>query len=615
MRVLPAQPSAGESAIRVHLGDSLLAERDRDSLFAKDSMRLVTPRGHTILIPEEFVRQDGFNDNMRQLVEAAVAGESVPRAVLSSVAQRHRSELEQCRADLTVAIGDEGNGVWTWYAVNLAAPHLLSERKVDRIVANPPWVKRSTIQEPQRKRVMETLGKDLALQVGGRQSPHLDIAAFFVLRARELYLRNPQRDPAVWLVKKSALRSGHWALSRERLGKELVQSVDLESLQPFGGGDARRCCLLVMNRPLSSEGPTSGARHAETKARVVARRLEAQLRLGPGTQRLPRKPRPQDLWSAVRQEIRFVKAPEPLPQAPSDYGTSAFQQGATILPHVLVLAESVFPVRHGRIRVRTRRSSQRPWSSVSPQEVEIPDRWLRTLYRSPEMLPFIATTRHSKAIVPVDTQGRLDLDSAPDEFGWQKLNEVYRRFRGKGKATPRTLARRLDFYRRLSAQPHSRTGRMQMVLYPKSGDIMRAARSSPGTGFVNDTPYWYVASCEREAGFLTAVLNAPCLRRAFFESRDSGRDFHLHPWRRVPIPRFDSDNQHHAKLADYCGAAEDASSEAVQRCIDEDASATRVKLYNAVVDRLTADRILAAIDRIVVRILPEQAELSPRTSS
>ena len=32
--------------------------------------------------------------------------------------------------------------------------------------------------------------------------------------------------------------------------------------------------------------------------------------------------------------------------------------------------------------------------------------------------------------------------------------------------------------------------RMQMVLYPKSRDIMRAARRSPGTGFVNDTLYW-----------------------------------------------------------------------------------------------------------------------------
>ena len=292
MRVLPAQPSAGESAIRVHLGDSLLGEKDRNSLFAKDSMRLVTPRGYTILIPEGFVRQDGFSDNMRRLVEAAVAGESAPQAVLGSVDQRRRNELKQCRADLTVAIGDEGNAVWTWCAVNLAAPHLLSDRTADRIVANQPWVKLSIIQEPQLKCAMETLGKDLAFKVGGRQSTHLDIAAFFVLRTRELYLRNPRTDPAAWLVKKFAIRAGHWALLRERLGKELAQAVDLESLQPFGGGDARRCCLLMTNRPLHSEWPTSGTTRAEPKPRVVARRLEAQLPPRPGMQRRPMNPRP-----------------------------------------------------------------------------------------------------------------------------------------------------------------------------------------------------------------------------------------------------------------------------------------------------------------------------------
>lgn len=275
-----------------------------------------------------------------------------------------------------------------------------------------------------------------------------------------------------------------------------------------------------------------------------------------------------------------------------------------ILPHVLVLAGRVSPLRHGRIRVRTRRPSQRPRSSVSPQEAEIPERWLRILCGSPEMLPFMATTGDSKAIIPVDTQGRPDLDSASDEFGRQELNGIYRRFRGNGKATPRRLASRIAFHRRLSAQPHFRTDRMQLVLYPRSGDIKRAARSSPGNGLRER----HVAPCEREAGFLTALLNAPCLRRAFVESRDSGHDFRLHSWQPVPIPRFDSDNHRHAKLADPCGVAEDASSETVQRGINEEASATQVKLSNAVRDRLEADGILDTIDGIVARLLPERAE-------
>ena len=110
------------------------------------------------------------------------------------------------------------------------------------------------------------------------------------------------------------------------------------------------------------------------------------------------------------------------------------------------------------------------------------------------------------------------------------------------------------------------------------------------------------------------MLKAPCLRRAFFESRDSGRDFHLHPWRRVPIPRFDGDNSQHAKLADLCGVAEDAATVAVRRCINEESSATQMKLSNAVRDRLAADGILNAIDGIVARIPPKQVERLSRGS-
>ena len=264
MRVLPTEPTAGESAIRVYLGDSLQAGEKKSSLFDGGSMRLVTPKGGEILIPLEFVRQAGFDDSMRRLVEAAVAGDSVPPAVLNKVPESRRNDLKKCRDRLAETIGKEGNSVWTWYATNIAAPYLLSERKVDRIVANPPWVKMAHLQEVERKRAMEAFGKTMGLLAGGKLAPHTDIAAFFVLRSRELYMNDCERDPAIWLVKKSALRAGHWGRFREKHKDTLAQSVDLEPLQPFGGGDARRCCLLMEHRPFRSEawGP----------------RLEAQLR-------------------------------------------------------------------------------------------------------------------------------------------------------------------------------------------------------------------------------------------------------------------------------------------------------------------------------------------------
>lgn len=611
MRAFPAEPSAGESALRVHLGDSLLTGEDRTSLFGhvEGSMRLVTPRDREILIPVEFVKQDGFADSMRRLVEAAASGEPVPRAVLNRVPKERRQDLQRSRDELETAIGTEGNSVWTWYAVNVAAPHLLSERKVDRIVANPPWVALSGIQESERKRSMERLAKSMGLQAGGKQAPNLDIATFFVLRSRELYLNAPETDPAVWLVKKSALRAGHWERFRKKHGKTLAQTVDLEPLQPFGGGDARRCCLLMEHRRLDERLPPVTPLTADQRTSADTPRLEARLGSLSNGQEQPKKPQSVEHWAAVRDRVHFRAAPAPLPQARSDYGTEAFRLGATVRPHVLLVVEEVFPQAFQRIRVRTRKSLHSPWNQVAPQDIEIPRRWLSTLYRSPDTLLFVASARITQAIIPLNEQRNLDLRSALEEPGWESLDEIYRRHCGKGKNTPRTLTTQIDFAGKLSSQPQHRTSGKRMVLYPKSGDVMRAARTQTGDGFADDTLYWHIADSGDEAGYLTALLNAPCLQRAFLESRESGRHFDLHPWRKVPIPQFDSNDGQHLALAELCERAEEVSGDLAAEISERLPNASQPKLSSEVRAGLEGQGVLSAIDSIAARLLPSQAAI------
>ncbi len=228
MRVLPTAPSRGDAAIQIRMGDSLMAEGDPTRLFdVKGAMRIVTPKRHEILLPMSFVRRSSFADDMGRVVTAAVQKTQVPAPVLSTLEAADRKGLEEARDSLAKAIDEEGNSVWTWYAVNIAAPKLLSEQKVDRIVANPPWVKLSDIQHEPRKRAMEEFGERLGIYQGGQQAPHTDIAAFFIQRTRELYLQDPNGNPAIWLVKKSSLKAGQWAAFRELHRDTLAQSIDL----------------------------------------------------------------------------------------------------------------------------------------------------------------------------------------------------------------------------------------------------------------------------------------------------------------------------------------------------------------------------------------------------
>ena len=531
-RALPAIPTEGRSALQVYLGDSLQIHR-RDDLFKEEGMmRLQSPKGMTAYIPMDLVRAPSFDEFLRRMVNAATKGQALPQNSPDGV---NREELEACLRQMQEIIEQEGDSVWTWYCTNLAGPHLLSERKVDRIVANPPWVKFSQIQVLERKKAIEAFGKDLGVHMGGKQAPHLDIASFFVLHARKLYLEDANTNPGAWLVKVSALRAGHWSRFRELHESSLRQSIDLTTLKPFGGGDATRCCILFENCHLKNR----------TERALVARKL--------GKKRLEQG---ESLISASGKfELEVV--PDPIPQAQSDYLGNKIRQGATIVPHVLGRLEEQAskPDSTGNISVKTKQSRQRPWVSVPAQRGRVPTEWVQKIYTSSEVLVFGTLTNLPKAILPI-SKGELIIDPGRRSNFWRRIDELYDVHRGRGTGTPETLVSQFDFAGKLSSQLGVHSRKRRMVIYPSSGDHMRAVRVAGGSGFVDSTLFWFLVSNTDEAGYLVSILNAPCLNQAFSESRESGRHFQLHPWRKVPIPRYDIQNRQHLRLAELCDLAE-----------------------------------------------------------
>ena len=425
LRALPTTPTTGHSALQIRIGDSLMAANQSNGLFDEPGkMQIVTPKGRQISLPMSFVRRSTFAEDMGRVVGAAVQKTPIALAVLSTLDPSDRRELEHARNELAKIIDDEGNSVWAWYAINRAGPHLLSERKVDRIVANPPWVKLSDIQHEPRKRAMERFGQDLRIYQGGKQAPHTDIAAFFIMRTRALYLDDPQANPAIWLVKKSSLRGGHWSAFRKLHHGTLAQSVDLEDLQPFGGGDATRSCLLFEHRP---------------KAGTTAPELTASRRVDELTMQPARRPRRHETPETSLQRIHFAPARKAPQQASSGYaenGEAPFRQGATIVPHVLTVVETTAPAPHrDRIRVTTRRSPREPWKGVTPRTVEVPKHWVLDVFTSNTVPSLVA--RSIRAIIPVDAKdGDLLKETEINEEGWLLLNDLYTAYAGVGKSTP-----------------------------------------------------------------------------------------------------------------------------------------------------------------------------------
>ncbi len=592
LRALPAEPPGGDAALRIWNGDSLLLHGAKDqSLFAPENGEVVfmSPGGLDIRLPETFVTRPDFASLIKDMTDTAAQELPLPLHIEQSVQDAaDRNQLRASHATLLKIIRNEGNSVWTWFMQQTVGPYLLARHKVDRLVSNPPWVKMLTIQHELRKQRLEAFAREMELWQGGKQAANSDIAQLFIKRCRLQYLQDHLNAPAAWVVKHSAIKGGNWQKLRQWRSEEVPtgQILDLAPAQVFGGGDAQKSCVLIdnMRTSLGRDVPT----------------LVACCPSG--------RPDAGSTLQAANERIEWEVPEEPLPEGPSAY-LDVFRRGADCFPHVLAIADRIAGGGETRT-VTTRRSVQQPWSAVHPQTVEIPASWLAPLLRSEHLLPFaLAPEGADRAIVPVDDEGQLlDEEAACARAGWQGLNNIYREFRGHGQSTPTTLLDRLDYQRNVSRQlplvQAERVVPLTRVIYPVSGDIMRAGRIRTNTEVIDTTLYHATFDAPEEAAYLVALLNAPALNPAFVQSRRSGRHFHLHPWRRVPIPRFDPGCRLHCEIAEFCVEIEDET--------DAFLAAQQGNLPRRQIGRSKQIRqtgLFARLDDMARQLMPEQCPL------
>ena len=600
LRALPTEPPHGKSDLRIHEGDALLIHGDsQDSLFrpTNGEIRIHTPKGEEVFLPRSFVERPDFADDLRRLVLAAAEGRALPQDIVDEVPDADRKALTECHRKFVTIISREGNSVWTWYIRNTTGPYRLSETKVNRVVANPPWVTMSNVQARERKRTLERFAIEdrWSLWPGGKQAPHFDIAQLFVKRTRELYLADPDTDPGAWLVKKAALKAGSWRKFRQWHNNTCKQTLDLEALKPFGGGDARRCCVLFEGRQSNLDPRCNSA----LIAKVQGSRLF-----------------PDASLDDISARISFSPAPKPIPQAISDYvtlkGDPLFRQGATVTPKVLTILDNVQPTSDPQWKsVTTSRSQHKPWSEVKPQRGDAPAEWLRESICSKAVLPFSASPAgYRKALIPTNAQGQLEASAAAKSSLWNALDRIYKEYKGAGRYTPRTLISRIDYGSELSSQLELKGRWRTMVLYPASGDIMRACRLCPGEAIVDFTLYRFVAASVSEAAYLVALLNAPCLNEAFAQSRDSGRDYHQHPWRKVPIPKYDGTNPAHVALARLSVQSEGIVTAWLSGPNNPSQRFGQVAMSKRLRTLLRDKGLFPKIDGLAQKLLPDQARLT-----
>ena len=112
-------------------------------------------------------------------------------------------------------------------------------------------------------------------------------------------------------------------------------------------------------------------------------------------------------------------------------------------------------------------------------------------------------------------------------------------------------------------------------------------------------------ACGHPDGNLTILLNANCLQQAYADTQESGRDFHLHPWRKMPIPRYDETKTLHKEIAALCTDAEKIAERTVNEQLKATPGKRQVSLSKAVRKALAGAGIDAAIDGCARQLLPD----------
>ena len=550
IRALRWNRESDSVSLRIYEGDSLQVPRPDKPMYRPSPTQtaFVSPDGKwEILLPQSFIYRVDFANSVQRLVETAKTGHECPKDIIAIHGTEEQEMILEAHSILTDIIKRAGNSVWTWYIVNMSGPYQLSQRKVNRIVANPPWVSMAGVKVKARKEALiDFADYQLKIWSGGKNAPHFDIAQLFVKRCRELYLKDPDYDPAAWLVKLAARTSGGWKKFREDHRSKLIQVIDLTDAKPFGGGDARRCCILFECREVLSLSAIRQIRE------VVVRLIQSGHR-----------PKPHMDWSKASRLLKFETALVPFPSQPSKYYRKKFRQGATVTPMALTIVDQILDETERESKIKTAKSMHPPWKDIGPQTGTFPRNWIRYTLRSQRLLPFAVESELDHAIIPTVKEASGEyVSSAPDRVSesWKIFDEIYREYRGKGKDTPQTLIDRIDYHKGISFQFNEYRGRCRgeptKVVYPASGDIMRAARMIPSKAIVDSSIYWFIARNEDEAAFLVGVLNSSALTEAFADSRTSGRTFHKNPWRKIPIPKFESDNNTHRSIAEITRRAE-----------------------------------------------------------
>ena len=479
--------------------------------------------------------------------------------------------------------------VWAYVARNLSRPLAFSSADgwASIVVGNPPWVAYRHMSADLQKRFKE-LAKGEKVYVGGKLATQNDLCALFTVRVAWLYVRSGGK--LAFVLPLAALSRGQFERLRSgsfmsaRIAWDEVWTMD-DSVQPMFPVPS---CVVFGRR------------------RATSKPFPGKVRAYSGT--LPFRDAPEDIADrrlkvrkgAPAMDIAIFEGGSALPDDVSPRG----HPGAT---HVLCFVERRTMGRLGADPsappVASRRTNQEkiPWKNLPGIENRVEAAFLRPVLLGESILPY-RIFRPFEAVIPVSEKGEvLDAEAAANRgfdnlHGW--MSKAEKVWNVNAESGSMTLIGRWNYHNELGAQFPLASRR---VVYSKAGMQPAACLLRDATYAIDHKLYWSAPATEKEARYLTALLNSETAR-ARGESLQSRGQFGARDFDKVifnlPIPRFDASKLLHNAIAE---AAREAEAFAASVLLPETTKFQRARgLIRAA---LSEAGVAQRIDALVARLL------------
>lgn len=432
------------------------------------------------------------------------------------------------------------NGIWYFILNNSYRPGLV-EKQFNCIISNPPWLAMSKLADNPYKKTLLKRNENLGIKPPGAAHLHIELASTFLLTAIDRYLKEDGR----WLcVMPGSLMSGynHEPLRKEEyLSSVLSVNTNIDTIWELPISTFKNKAMVLGGRKTDAKTnyPLAGRYYEDVeKYEVCEYTLNKQGKRSAWTNK-----------GADEEVVNLINT-EPW----------TFNQGADIFPRT-ALFHKFTKLTNGSWKIEKIDKSSELFYLINDSKKNIcndievdgfDDQYMYDCFISKHLSPFIVS-RPAKTLIPGRKEKGLWKAIMPEDIALMNPStaKVFEEIQeGTGISLQELLLDKINIYGKLVKQNFS-LGKW-LVLSNAGGSNPCAAyidleRVDLLRLVIDQTLYWYIASSEEEAIFITGMINSSALNDAIKDFQPDGgfgkRHIHTLPYK--VIPRFNKEDPAH----------------------------------------------------------------------